>query len=287
MVRGLILLCKTFEATLCMLLAAVAVAVLAGLALAQTARAETAGDDLALATVQVSGRSLHFAEVYKDRLTTPKPLVLFVHGTPGGWRDQIQFLRDHSLRDAFHMIAVDRLGHGASTGDVEPSLRAQAASLKPLLDRVSAEKGVILVGHSLGGPIIARTAMDYPEKIAGLVFMASSANPRRSRKWYNLVGGVPPIRWFLSDQLGRANKEILPLKKELTAMLPLWERIKVPTTVIQGQKDKLVDPRNAPFIQNALVNAPVTMILPPEANHFLHWRQPRLLVDVLLGFAEG
>ena len=281
------LLPRTFNPSRRRLITGIAVVFLTCVAVIQTARAEAAGDELTHETIQVAGRPLHFVEVYKDRHTTSKPLILFVHGTPGGWDNQIRFLGDQSLRDAFHMIALDRLGHGESTGAVEPSLQAQAASLKPLLDRATAGAGVILVGHSLGGPIIARTAMDYPEKIAGLVLMASSANPRRSRKLYNLVGGVPPIRWLLSEQLGRANQEILPLKKELTAMLPLWERIRVPTTVIQGQKDKLVDPSNALFIQTALVNAPVTMILPPEADHFLHWRQPQLLVDVLLGFAPG
>jgi len=209
-----------------------------------------------------------------------------VHGTPGGWDDQIPFLSDESLRDAYHLIAVDRLGHGQSTGDIEPSLEVQAASLKSLMDRVTSGKGVILVGHSLGGPIVARTAMDYPENIVGLVFIAATADPAYSRKWYNLVGGVPPIRWLLPQPLERANQEILPLKKQLTAMEPRWKNIRVPTAIIQGGKDRLVDPRNAQFIQRSLVNAPVTMVLEPEEDHFLHWQRPQLLIDVLTAFAS-
>ena len=237
-------------------------------------------------TIEVLGRPLHFVEVYKDREQKPKPLIIFVHGTPGSWYAQRAFLSDESLRDAFHMIAVDRLGHGESVGDVVPSLAAQAASLKPLLDRDTTGRGAILVGHSLGGPIIARTAMDYPEKIAGLVFVASTGDPAISRKWYNLVAGIPPIRWFLSRELLRANKEILPIKKELTAMLPLWSRIEVPTTIIQGDKDKLVNPKNADFIERALVNAPVTKIVVPEGNHAVYWSHRQLLIDVLAGFQE-
>ena len=236
--------------------------------------------------VDVGGRSLHFVEVYKDPDNNPKPLIIFVHGTPGGWSDQIAFITNEFLRDNFHMIAVDRLGHGRSGGKIEPSLQAQAAAFKPLMERDTTGQGAILVGHSLGGPIVARTAMDFPQLVSGLVFIASSGDPKRSRRWYNLAGGIPPIRWLLSKQLARSNKEILPLKKELTAMLPLWETIRVPTTIIQGGKDTLVKPANAEFIQQALVNAQVKMIFDAEADHFLHWQQPQLLVDVLAEFIE-
>ena len=241
-------------------------------------------EELQSHTIDVLGRPLHFIEAYKDRDKGPKPLIVFVHGTPGGWGDQIGFITNEFMRKHFHMIAVDRLGHGRSTGKIESSLQAQAVSLKPLLDRDTTGEGAILVGHSLGGPIIARTAMDFPEHVSGLVFVASSGDPKRSRRWYNTVGGIPPICWLLPKQLARSNREILPLKKELKAMLPLWQTIKVPTTIMQGGKDTLVKPANANFIQNALVNAKVKMVIQPQSDHFLHWREPQALVDVLAEF---
>ena len=237
-------------------------------------------------TIEVLGRPLHFVEVYKDRDKGPKPLIVFVHGTPGGWGDQLGFITNEFMRENFHMIAVDRLGHGRSIGKIESSLQVQAASLKPLLDLDTTGKGAILMGHSLGGPIVARTAMDFPEQVSGLVFVASSGDPKRSRRWYNIAGGIPPICWLLPNQLARSNREILPLKKELKEMLPLWQTIQVPTTILQGGKDTLVKPVNADFIQNALVNAKVKMVIKPEADHFLHWRKPQVLVDVLADFLE-
>lgn len=237
-------------------------------------------------TVDINGRPLHFVEVYRDRDKGPKPLVIFVHGTPGGWFDQSSFLANEFLRDHFHMIAVDRLGHGRSEGKIVSSLQAQAASFKPLLDRNTTGNGAILVGHSLGGPIIARTAMDYPKQISGLIFIASTGDPKRSRRWYNNVGGIPPICWLLPRQLARANREILPLKKELTAMLPLWEKISAPTTIIQGNRDTLVHPKNADFIEKVLVNAEVNKVVYPDADHFVHWQQPQIIVDVLRGFVD-
>lgn len=236
--------------------------------------------------VDADGRPLHFVEVYKDRNKGPKPLVIFVHGTPGSWQNQASFLYDEFLRDHFHMISMDRLGHGRSAGDIEPSLQAQAASFKALLDRDTTGDGAIMVGHSLGGPIIARTAMDYPEQVSGLVFIASSGDPKRSLKWYNTVGGLLPVSWFLSKDLKGANREILPLKKQLKAMLPLWKNITVPAVIIQGGKDKLVNPKNADFLQKELVNAKVKMVIESEDDHFLHWRRPKLVVDALASFID-
>ena len=40
------------------------------------------------------------------------------------------FLYDEFLRDHFHMISMERLGHGSSVGKIEPSIQAQAASFK-------------------------------------------------------------------------------------------------------------------------------------------------------------
>ena len=236
--------------------------------------------------IDVDGRPLHFIEIYKDKDKGPKPLVIFVHGTPGSWHNKTDFLYNAFLQEHFHMIAMDRLGHGNSAGKIEPSLQVQAASFKALLDRDTTGNGAIMVGHSLGGPIIARAAMDYPEKINGLIFIASSGDPKRSIKWYNTVGGFLPVSWFVPKELKRANREILPLKKQLRAMLPLWKNITAQTVVIQGGKDKLVNPKNADFLKNKLINAKVDMVVDPEGDHFLHWRQPKLVVNALADFID-
>ena len=63
---------------------------------------------------------------------------------------------------------------------------------------------------------------------------------------------------------------------------PRWSEIRVPVTVIQGGKDNLVPPANADFLGRVLLNAPVTMVRPPEANHFLVWEKPELIREAVL-----
>jgi pimeloyl-ACP methyl ester carboxylesterase len=229
---------------------------------------------------QFEGRALHAMEIGEESL----PLVVFVHGTPGDWTAFMGYMADPELQAVARMISVDRLGFGESAaGGVETSLGRQAASLRPRLERDETGRGAILVGHSLGGPVIGRMAMDYPERVAGLVIVAGSCDPAlEKRTWYQRAGMAPLVRWMVPDELDRANVEMIPLKAELEAMAPRWAEIRVPVTVIQGGKDKLVPPGNADFLERVLTAAPLTMVRPPEATHFLVWEQPELLRSALL-----
>lgn len=226
------------------------------------------------------GRPVHAMEVGDPAL----PLVVFVHGTPGDWSAFMGYLADPELQRVAHMVSVDRLGFGASAaGGIEPSLGKQAGALAPLLERDRSGRGAILVGHSLGGPVIGRMAMDFPSRVAGLVIVAGSCDPAlEKRTWYQRAGMSPLIRWMVPDELDKANVEMIPLKGELEAMAPRWAEITVPVTVIQGGKDNLVPPANADFLGRVLTHAPVTMVRPPEANHFLVWEKPELIRGALL-----
>jgi pimeloyl-ACP methyl ester carboxylesterase len=231
------------------------------------------------------GRPMHAMEVGDSRL----PLVVFVHGTPGEWSAFMGYLADPALQRVAHMISVDRLGFGASgAGGVETSLAKQAAALAPLLERGDAGRGAILVGHSLGGPIVARVAMDFPARVGGLVIVAGSCDPElEKRTWYQRAGMSPLVRWAVPRELDLANVEMIPLKGELAAMLPRWSEIRVPVTVIQGGKDSLVPPANADFLGRVLVHAPLTMVRPAAASHFLLWEQPELVRGALLRMLAG
>ncbi len=52
--------------------------------------------------------------------------------------------------------------------------------MKPILELVVNQK-TILVGHSLGGPVIARTAMDYPDLVDGLILVGGSIDPEMEK----------------------------------------------------------------------------------------------------------
>lgn len=232
------------------------------------------------ATIEVGGRRIHYARIGADTL----PTVLFIHGSPGSWDAFISFFTDSSLYGRAQLVALDRPGFGKSDlGQPERSLRAQAAAIAPLLRLSHSSQKPILVGHSMGGPVAVRVAMDYPGEVGGLVLVAPSISPELEKKeWYRSVGNVFPVRQWLPTEFDVSNQEILPLRTELEQMMPLWSTIRVPVIVLQGDKDPLVPPGNAAFAKKMLVNAPVTIQMIPDMNHFIPWSRPDLIHDAIL-----
>jgi pimeloyl-ACP methyl ester carboxylesterase len=205
-----------------------------------------------------------------------KPLVVFVHGSPGSLSAFIDFMADTALLAYAQLITVDRPGFGASNfGYAEPSLRKQALLLKPILEQRKNNRPIILVGHSLGGPLIARMAMDYPELIDGLIMVAPSIAPElEPHEWFRAPMATPFIKWLLPRSIRASNDEIYKLKPELEDMLPMWKNITTPTIVIQGTKDSLVDPANATFAEKMMTHAQVKIVMIDNMDHFIPWSAP-------------
>jgi pimeloyl-ACP methyl ester carboxylesterase len=229
---------------------------------------------------QAGDRIMNYLEVGDSTL----PLVVFIHGSPGSLSAFIDFMADSALLSNAELISVDRPGFGDSNfGYAEPSLTKQGALLKPILERHKNQRPVILVGHSLGGPLIARMAMDSPELIDGLIMVAPSIDPEiEPNEWFRGPLATPFLKWMLPRSIRASNDEIYHLKPELEEMLPLWPKITASTIVIQGNKDTLVPKENAEFAKKMMVNASVKLITVEDMNHFVPWTHPYLIRDAIL-----
>lgn len=234
---------------------------------------------------QVLGREIFAAEVGpKDA-----PPVLYVHGSPGSWDDAAALMTDSQLAGRVRLIAVDRPGFGKSGyGRLETSLARQAAMMAGVLAQAAPDRPAIVVGHSLGGPVAARLAMDFPGQVAGLVIVAGSIDPALEKTtWYQKAARWPVVRSIVPKVLLHANDEILPLKGELEKMMPLWAGIEMPVEVVQGEDDALVPPGNADFAERMLTRATVHMMRIPKQGHLIPWERPDLMRDAILRLLEG
>lgn len=230
-----------------------------------------------------NGYRIRYVRVDIHKKNLKKALVLFVHGSPGGWGDYISYLKNPRLQKKARLISVDRPGYGASErGKPLSSLKMQARLLRPILTK-SKQSPILLVGHSLGGAVIARLAMDYPDLVQALLFVAASLSPKLEKPaWYNIVGSWYLIDWLLTKELRTSNREILALRTELEAMLPFWRNIKVPSSVIHGQSDSLVPPENANFLKRALPHRALRRIEPKKEGHFILWQNEELILKEIL-----
>ena len=236
-------------------------------------------------TYPVFGRKIFAAEI------GPKdgPPVLIVHGSPGSWGVAASLMTDPLLVERAHLIAVDRPGFGRSgAGRLETSLLRQAAMLKKVLDQAAPGRKVIVAGHSLGGPVAARLAMDDPSTVRGLVLVAGAVDPAEERTtWYQKVARWPLVRAIVPKRFKLANDEIRPLKRELEKMLPLWGKIRVPVEIIQGEADALVPPENADFAARMLTGTSVHLTRVPNQGHEIPFERPDLIRDAIVRLLDG
>jgi pimeloyl-ACP methyl ester carboxylesterase len=139
--------------------------------------------------------------------------------------------------------------------------------------RAQGEGRAILVGHSLGGPIVAQAAADAPETVAGLVLLAASLDPSLEQvHWLQYVGDTWPVSAFLSRMMTNANRELMPLKGELEKLEPRLANIAAPVVIVHGTKDDLVPYANVAFMKAHLTAVSQLDVTTMEGqNHFLPW----------------
>ncbi len=150
---------------------------------------------LSLSAATVDGLKIHSSVTGKG----PKTVIL-VHGwtcDDSTWTEQVP-----ALAKQYRVVTLDLPGHGKSDspkdGKFSMDLFARA------VESVRAEAGVdrvVLVGHSMGTPVVVRYARLYPKHTAALVFvdglMASS-------------GGAPPnMGATMGGEQGRKNRETM------------------------------------------------------------------------------
>jgi len=80
------------------------------------------------------------------------------------------------------VCSYDRAGYGASDEATDSrDIEALAGDLAVVAKAVGSGKPVVLVGHSLGGPIVRQFAYHHPEMVAGLVLVDPSGDHQIER----------------------------------------------------------------------------------------------------------
>ena len=146
--------------------------------------------------VEIGGLRQHLAEdgVGGSARDPNKDIpIILIHGAGCNLEDMRLALGEHLA--GRRLILIDRPGHGWSerSGADGSSLAYQAAMIRNVLDRLGVSRA-ILVGHSWGGALALRFALDYPQRVAGLVMLAPPLYPfPRRLTWFYDVMAVPVI----------------------------------------------------------------------------------------------
>lgn len=196
--------------------------------------------------------------------------VILVHGTPGkaeGWSD---YLLDPPA--GTEMLALDRPGF-AHSGPSRPvrGLLEQAAAVAALLPGDG--RKAVLLGHSLGGAVVAQVAAHWPERVGSLVLLAAALDPALERIHpVQRLAERRPLRALLPRALRHSNHELLHFQTALEALGPQLHRIEAPTVVMHGTRDPLVPFAHVAYMQRMLRSVARLQVEALEGgDHFLPW----------------
>lgn len=232
-------------------------------------------------TISVENHQIHYIQTGNPE----NPTLFFVHGSPGSWDAYKQYLSDSLLLKKYRMIAIDRPGFGNSNFGKAENLASQSKIIEAFIEKINNHKPLVLIGHSLGGPVIVKMATEFPKRYQHLVILSGSIDPNAENPeiWRPILM-ANPIRYLIPGAMRPANDELWWLKNDLVEMKPNLKNITCDVTVIHGTKDQLVPYVNVAFINKTFIKAKsIHTIVIENANHFIPWSHYEIIRDALLG----
>ncbi|MFU8828670.1 MAG: alpha/beta fold hydrolase [Phycisphaerales bacterium] len=231
-----------------------------------------------------SGRSGPLA-VYRslanDRAARP---VIYIHGSPANawwWKRYLE-----RPIAGTRTILIDRPGFGRSDwGGPVVSFADQAGAVAALLDTLKAEfdERPILLGHSFGGAIAARVAIDHPDRIAGLIIAAGVLSP--SLKRLSGAGRTGhAFRWVLPRGLRHCSAEYLAAVEQLEELRPMLRMIEPPVLMVHGKRDLLVPCKDVNDVQREFTGAASLRVVKLSAGHFFPWLREEEFREIIAAF---
>lgn len=248
------------------------------------------------------------------------PLVL-LHGTPGslvGWGPVL--FEAGGLRAAApgrEIVLLEQLGHGFAPATVEPCTFDACSDYAAGALRALGVRDAVVLGHSYGGEVALRLALDHPDLVRALVLVDSSGIEREPEEflpeevkmrelslatWGWLLNGPGRIRGALEPHFQQAPPA--GLVHEMTtvcsrraawrAMVELCRdenglreaalpQLAQPTLLLWGADDVAYPPeRFAQAFADALPDARLSLV--EGAGHYPFEERPREAVAALIEF---
>ena len=221
--------------------------------------------------LDVGGLRQHVVELGASRNAPP---IVLLHGASCNLEDMRLALGER-LAARYRVILVDRAGLGWSArhGRYGSSPAYQAAMLRDVLDRLGIARAIV-VGHSWGGALAARFALDFPERTAGLVLLAPPLyRLARHMTWLYTALAVPFAGWLFARTWALPCGLLVIGPGIVSAFLPQW-----PPRGYLGRAAALLVLRPAPFLANARDVADLKQNLAPQIARYAALAAPTVVI---------
>jgi pimeloyl-ACP methyl ester carboxylesterase len=220
-------------------------------------------------------------------------VILSVHGIFGGYDQAYENIRNRESKN--RLLAPSRFGYLGSAVNGKGTPEEQGAAFNELLDYLKIEK-VFVLATSAGGTPAIRFALDYPERVKGLVLFCS-AMPVNEKPDSYLEYQAPP-KPLLSDYAmylisplmpammgmpASTVKSIQPVAERKTGVIidgsltnPDMERnfeqypieeLKMPVLILHSEDDPVASFNKVKDVQHRFLN--LTLVSFPDGGHMM------------------
>lgn len=265
---------------------------------------------------RIDGEDIHFIEAGSG------PAVVLIHGFAASsftWRDVLP-----ELSERHRVVALDLPGFGFSDRNtaLDYSLGAHARRTKRLMDSLGIGHAVV-VGHSMGGAVAQRLALQYPGSVEALV-LAASVDASARAPWEQHAAVHPLLFRLLDIGLhspvlvrfgsrrtvldiaadpsyatpevidGYARPVLVPGTAAALARLVAGtaaeppadlSQLSVPTLVISGERDRSVPVSVGEGLETKIAGARHVVV--PGIGHLTAEERPELFLAELTAFLSG
>jgi 4,5:9,10-diseco-3-hydroxy-5,9,17-trioxoandrosta-1(10),2-diene-4-oate hydrolase len=235
--------------------------------------------------------------------------LVIVHGGGGGvnaWVNSLELLAEH-----YTVFAPDLPGFGNSQSiDDSFSIPAYVDFLERFTGALGLEK-FCLLGHSLGGGIALRYALDFPEKIERLVLVSSLFLGKEIALWARYLSSPSVFRYLgeagltifkglswvagslcnscrLSPPFTRVQiavgKSIMSLKGQTMVLADQLAGLVMPTLLVWGARDGIVPAKHAYAAAGVIPDCRVHVF--ENCGHHVHNHKTREFSDLLVSFLD-
>jgi len=235
--------------------------------------------------------------------------VVFLHGWLGSWR--YWFPTMECVAENFRTYSFDFWGFGESRRkSTYESIQNYSDQVIRFLDELGIDR-CLLVGHSMGGMVAVKTAINHPKRISRVAAVGAPI-VGDSLSWLLklidrpiMADAFARVPWFrrymfhrfLGETTDPAVEEILDdsVKSSSTtlrnAVGSMWRtdlrpelsRLSVPTLIVHGGRDEIVHPNQADLFDD---NPVAEVVVMPESRHFPFLDEPEVFNDILIRFLK-
>lgn len=234
---------------------------------------------------------------YSHWVRTMKSILLFVHGAGVShrvWEHQIGFFKD--------AVAIDLPGHEVGLG--RRTIDEYVVEVKRFCDERGL-KNIVMVGHSMGGAIAQKFALEHLKYLRAIVLVSTGAKLRVNsaifdkieRNYDEAVELITEL--FFSYRATRENKKVTAeeMKKigaEVTYgdfeacdkfnVMDKLKEIKVPTLILCGLEDRLTPLKYSEYLKISIPNSELETIA--DAGHMVMMERPDEFNEKLESFVK-